>query len=264
MPATVGGAWSQKRTMEFTHYQALFLGYGVAMGGWFIFKRVIPKLWPACPIISFERSWREVGWAFLACLGIIAIGQLYQAGIRLPRSDSLGQIFEGVNQLMIFSPVFLLLYLRKHSLSSAWINTKDIWLRIAVGFVLALLAILVFTLFKSESDGWWLVVQRVYRYQNLSHLIQVFCEDVTIAVLFVRIRSALGLRGTILLVAVLFALGHIPAMLSAGVTFGELGGLVLDALLGIWVIFVVQKSADILWFWMIHFAMDMMQFWSVS
>ena len=250
--------------MEFTQYQAWFLGYGVAMIGWLIFNQVIPRLWPACPVLSFERPWREVGWAFLACLGIIVIGQLYQAGIRLPQSGSFGEVLASINQLIIFSPVFLLLYLRKQSLSSAWVSTKDLWQRLAIGLVLALVAILAFTIVRSGSDDWFQVVQRVYHYQNLSYLIQVFCEDIAIAVLFIRIRSALGLRAAILLVAALFALGHIPAMLSAGVNFGELGSLIFDTMLGVGVIFFVQKSADILWFWMIHFAMDMMQFWAVS
>lgn len=246
--------------METSYYQALFLGYLVAMVGWLAINRMVPSLWPACPYPSFTKPRKEVGWALLACLGIIAIGQLYQAGIRLPRSGPLGPVFDSINHLIIFSPVFLLLYLRKHSLSTAWLNTNGIWLRTIVGFGLALVAILVFTLLKSDGDGWFLLIQRVYHYQNLSHLTQVLCEDVTIAVLFTRIRSAVGLRGAIILVASLFALGHIPAMLTAGVSLSGFGSLILDTLLGVGVIFVVQKSADILWFWMIHFAMDMMQF----
>lgn len=250
--------------MEFSHYQAIFLAYGVAMVGWLTINRLIPDLWPACSAPNFGRPWKEVGWAVVACLGIIAIGQLYQAGIHLPRSGSFGQVFESINQIIIFSPVFLLLYLRKQSLSTAWIGPKNVLLRIGIGFGLALIAILIFTWFKSGSNGWFSVVQGVYHYQNLSHLIQVFCEDVTIAVLFVRIRSAIGLRGSIVLVAALFALGHVPAMVSTGVSFRELSSLLLDTLLGAGVIFVVQKSADILWFWIIHFAMDMMQFWAIS
>lgn len=254
----------EKHLMEVSHYHALFLGYGVAMVGWLAVNRLIPSLWPSCPVPNFKNPWKEVGWVFLTCLGIIAIGQLYQAGIHLPQSGPLGQVFESINQLIIFSPVFLLLYLRKHSLSTAWLNTKGAAPRIGVGFGLALIAIFAFTLFKSESDGWFPVIQRVYHYQNLSHIIQIFCEDIAIAVLFIRIRSALGLRGAIILVAALFALGHIPAMMSAGVSLNEFSSLILDTLLGAGVIFIVQKSADILWFWMIHFAMDMMQFWAVS
>ena len=234
------------------------------MVGWLVFNRLIPDLWPACSAPHFEKPWKEVGWALLASLGIIAIGQLYQAGIRLPVSGAMGQILESVNQLAIFSPVFLLLYFRKQPLTTAWLPAKSVWLRIAVGLVLALLAIFLFTLFRSDSNGWLTVLEQVYHYQNLSFLVQVFLEDVAIAVLFIRVRSAIGLRGAIILVAALFALGHIPAMISAGVSFSEFSSLILDTLLGVGVIFVIQKSADILWFWMIHFAMDMMQFYAVS
>lgn len=250
--------------MEVSHYQALFLAYGVAMVGWLAVIRLLPNLWPHATFPEFRKPWQEVGWVFLAVLGIIAIGQLYQAGIRLPQTGPFGQVLESVNQLAIFSPIFLLLYYRKQSLSTAWLSTKRIWPKIGVGFGLALMTIFMFTLFRSGSEGWVTVVQRVYHYQNLSFLVQVFLEDVAIAVLFVRIRSALGLRGAIIIVAALFALGHIPAMVSTGASFNELSSLILDTLLGVGVIFIVQKSADILWFWMIHFAMDMMQFHAVS
>ncbi len=88
-------------------------------------------------------------------------------------------------------------------------------------------------------------------------------EDIAIAYLFIRIRAVMGLRGTIFLVAALFAAGHIPTMITEGYSFTELGGLLLDASLGVGVLYAVQKSSDILWFWCIHFAMDMMQFYAV-
>jgi hypothetical protein len=176
----------------------------------------------------------------------------------------LGQVSDSINHLIIFSPFLLLLRLRKHPISSAWLTTNRFWLRFVIGLTLALIAILVFTLLRRDSSSWLQVVPRVYNYQNLSHLTQVLLEDIAIAILFVRLRAAIGLRGGIILVAALFALAHIPAMLSGGAGVNELSSLVLDTLLGVGVIFVVQRSADIIWFWCIHFAMDMMQFYSVQ
>jgi hypothetical protein len=77
-------------------------------------------------------------------------------------------------------------------------------------------------------------------------------------------RSALGLTRSIIIVAVLFAAAHIPAMLSGGAGLMEITGLALDAGLAIVVLFFLQRSADVWWFWWIHFAMDMMQFYSTS
>jgi len=68
----------------------------------------------------------------------------------------------------------------------------------------------------------------------------------------------------IALVATLFAAGHIPAFISTGTPWNELGSLILDAVLGIAVLSAVQRSEDIWWFWCVHYAMDMMQFYAVS
>jgi hypothetical protein len=79
----------------------------------------------------------------------------------------------------------------------------------------------------------------------------------------VRFASALGSRRTVLIVAVLFALAHIPAMLSGGATIASFGHLGWDVGLAVGVLAVLQRSGDIWWFWMVHFALDMMQFYAV-
>jgi hypothetical protein len=71
---------------------------------------------------------------------------------------------------------------------------------------------------------------------------------------------AYGLWATILLVAILFAAGHIPVMVVTGASLWELARLALDAGLGVVVLFIAQRSADVWWLWCVHFAMDMMQF----
>lgn len=172
-------------------------------------------------------------------------------------------ILEAVNQVLIFSPIFLLLALRRQTLSTAWLPTTRVWARVGVGLGLALVAILVFTHVKAGSAPWPVVVSRVYRLANLAFAVQVFLEDIAVAVLFVRFVSALGLRATIILVGVLFAAAHIPAMLQEGQPWNQFVQLGLDGALAAGSIWVVQRSADIWWFWMIHFSMDMMQFYAV-
>ncbi|AHG89172.1 hypothetical protein J421_1635 [Gemmatirosa kalamazoonensis] len=132
--------------------------------------------------------------------------------------------------------------------------------RTAVGLVLALLAIAAFTTARPIGGAWGAVVSRVYRPANLAILAQVLLEDVSIAILFVRLRAALGLRTTVALVAVLFAAGHVPTLLATGAAASEVARLALDAALGVGVVSVLQRSADVWWFWQVHFAMDMMQF----
>ena len=78
-----------------------------------------------------------------------------------------------------------------------------------------------------------------------------------------RFRAAIGLTKTIVLVAVLFAAGHIPSLLATGAAVEDLIALLADAGLAIAVLCVLQRLADIWWLWCVHFAMDMMQFYAV-
>jgi hypothetical protein len=105
---------------------------------------------------------------------------------------------------------------------------------------------------------------RIWRYEHVDEMVQVFLEDLTIAILFVRLAGALGSRWATVLVAVLFAAGHVPVMVSQGATWLELGGLLRDAGLGVAVILVLQRSRDVVWFWVLHFCLDMTQFARVS
>jgi hypothetical protein len=53
-------------------------------------------------------------------------------------------------------------------------------------------------------------------------------------------------------------------MAAEGATWTEVAGLVRDAGLGVAVILVLQRSRDVVWFWCIHFCLDMTQFTRVS
>lgn len=80
--------------------------------------------------------------------------------------------------------------------------------------------------------------------------------------LAVRFNAALRRPwATAVIVALLFAGGHIPAQLANGLAPSEMLYLVFDFVLAAGVIGVVQRSADIWWFWCVHFAIDMTQRW---
>jgi hypothetical protein len=166
--------------------------------------------------------------------------------------------------VLIFSPVILLLLLRHDPPSSAWIDPRRAPTRIGAGMLLAGLAVLAYALTRQGTDSFFAIAARLPRYRHMGEAVQVLLEDITIAVLFVRISSAIGANRATLLVALLFAAGHIPTLIAGGAGAGELLLLLRDVALGIAVIIVLQRSRDVLWFWPVHFAMDMMQYGSVS
>lgn len=246
-----------------SEYLALLAGYSTALAGWLLLARWVPSLWPPPPEVAFKHPWREVGWALLAVLAVLGIGQLYTAKLLFPTGGWSGVPLETLNQLLIFLPLPFLLVVRRQPLSTAWLPTTRVWLRLLAGLGLALLSILVYILFRADSHPWLVVIFRTYDPTNSPHLVQVLLEDLGIAILFVRFASALGWRRTVVIVAVLFALAHVPAMLSGGSTLASFGHLGLDVALAVGILLVLRRSGDVWWFWMVHFAMDMMQFYAV-
>jgi hypothetical protein len=250
--------------MPIAHHYALLLGYSTAIGGWLIIAHLFPILWPRRSEITFPSPWKEVAWACLGVLGVIAIGQAYVRHWLLPSTGPLAPFIDAANQLLIFSPILAVPFLRRHPLRTAWLTEDRIWARLLVGLALAALAILAFTLVRPESGSWLQVYPRVYQPKNLGLAVEVLCEDLAIAILFVRFQAAIGLRATIILVASLFAAAHIPSMVAKGTSSGDLARLTLDAGLAVIVLLIAQRSADVWWLWCVHFAMDMMQFCSVT
>ena len=105
------------------------------------------------------------------------------------------------------------------------------------------------------------LVAHVYAPSHVSYLVQVLLEDLSIAILFVRFRNVLGLRWTLLLVALLFAAAHVPGLLARGGNTSDLWRLIGDVGLGVLGLALLQRLQDVWWFWMVHFALDMTQFY---
>ena len=250
--------------MFLEHYPPLVIAYVAGLLGWLVAVRLLPQVWPQKPIEEFAHPWREFGIALVGAMGIVAMGQLWMRGIRLPERGTLGPVLGAINQVLIFTPILLVIVIRRHSWATAWLPRQRIAIRLLVGLVLSTVAVATYSLLRAEADPPWIMLGRIWRYEHLDEMVQVFLEDLTIAILFVRLAAALGNRWAIVIVALLFAAGHIPTMVSQGATLLQLGGLLRDAGLGVAAILVLKRSRDIVWFWFIHFCLDMTQFARVS
>ena len=107
------------------HYQPLVVAYLVGLGGWLLASLWLPEVWPRKPAERIERPWMEVGSALVGAIGIIAMGQLWSRGIRLPEQGALGPLLGSINQLLIFAPILLVLVIRHQPLTSVASSTPD-------------------------------------------------------------------------------------------------------------------------------------------
>jgi hypothetical protein len=246
--------------MSTSHYAALLLSYAVALLAMSAIARRAPQLWPAPEAAGFAHPWRELAWALVAVAAVLVIGMLYSRGWLLPATAKHRPALDAVNQVVIYAPLLLLLAWRGHGLDTAWLPRHGVLARVAIGLGLAWLALFAYALARPGPGAWPRLVAEVYAPSHISHLVQVLLEDVSIAILFVRLRGAMGRRWTLLLVAVLFAAAHVPGMLAGGADASSLWQLAGDVVLGVLALTLLQHLRDVWWFWMVHFALDMTQF----
>lgn len=246
------------------YYVALSVGYTIALVGWFVINLWKPEIWRAHAEVQFQHPWREVLWALLAGIAMVAIGQLYAQGLLVPEIRPVKPLASSVNQVIIFSPFLLLLLIRRQSVATAWLPPRLPWLRLGIGMLLALCAITTFVLVRRPDSSLAEILPNVYHPKNLGYAVQVFFQDISIAIVLVRFKAAVGQKWflvALVAVALLFSASHYPLKISQGLSYlSATREVLIDALLVSAVVYVLQRSRDILWFWPVHFAMDMMQF----
>ncbi len=250
-----------------SYYLALSGGYAAALLGWLLINRLKPALWGQRIDILFKKPWLETLFVLVAAGATMLIASLYGSHRLLPESEGTFLPISGVvNQILIFSPFILLIAIRHHPLTSAWLPRKALTWRLVIGLALALAAVSAFVLIGKPPAMLGQILGNVYHPKNLSLATQVFLEDFAIAVFFVRFRATVGSKGFLAAVfaaAFLFSAAHFPQNLAQGQAFWPATRDVLvDGALVSGVILVLQRSRDIAWFWCVHFAMDMMQFYS--
>jgi len=242
-----------------SHYISLVSGYSSVVGLWFLLNYKFPSIWKEAEKIDFKKPFLEFIFALLTVLVILLIGQLYIQGLLIKSNGN--DFLDALNQFIIFSPVFFLLLIRKQSVKTVWLSKTNIVIHLFLGLLLAFFGILIYWLTRSDSNNFTNIIINIYNYKNISHLVQVFMEDITIALVFVRLSAWIGNKRSIILVSVLFAVSHIPSFIAEGASLMQLSSLFLDTFIGVIVFFALSRSRDILWFFMVHFAMDMTQFY---
>ncbi len=244
-----------------SHYTSLLIAYLTAAIVWFIINHFLGKdLWGNTINYKPKKPYLEFIFAIMAITLILAIGQLYSNNLLIPNSNS-NELIDAINQLLIFSPTLGLVLLRKQSFESIWLYKNKIWQRILIGLAISTIALIAYWITGKNAASLTSLFSNIYHPKNISELVQVFMEDITIALIFVRLSKWIGLKWTIGLVALLFAAGHIPSMINDGYSFQEMSSLILDTLIGVVILTAVSKSKDVWWFFIVHFVLDMSQYY---
>ncbi len=244
--------------MGLSHHAGLFAGYALAAVAMLIIAAKRPKTWPAQPRIEFARPWLDFGLAIVACAGVLLVGRMWSAGWLLPETNDL---FKIVNQVAIFAPMGALLLIRRQGSKTAYLPGARIPERLGVGLLLAIAALAAYALVTRPPGHIGRVFAETYAPDRLHHIVQVFLEDATIAIVLCRLAAAVKRPWiAVAAVATLFAAGHIPQMISEGAAAADLLRLALDVGLGALVLTAILRVQDVWWFWPVHATLDLSQF----
>ena len=236
----------------------LVTAYLVVCGGWLALATWRPALWPPATPPSTDHPYRDAALAILAIAGVLLLGQAYRAGYLLPTSgESVGRLAWVVDNLLIYSPIALVLAIRRQSPRTVYLSADALATKVAFGLGLGVLSVLLFLLLRGEPGRVMEILASAFEGKRGANFVPVFLEGVALAFAFVRLRWAMGLWPALVLPAVLFALAHVPGQIQEGRVLAEMAAFfVLNSVLVSLILYVAQRSQDVIWLGIVHYLMD--------
>ncbi|WP_436515089.1 CPBP family glutamic-type intramembrane protease [Ekhidna sp. To15] len=237
----------------------LSLAYLCVCGLWFLLSKT-GRGWEIESIETSKKPWLDIGIGMLACAGVIAIGQLFVAGFLIPRTQSVivnQLLIWPLNNVLIFSPIFLTLFIRKQSLNTIFISSRQLGIKLLFGLIVSVVGIVIFVGLRGEWSRISEILITAIQPKTLSNFPAIFFENVALAFLFVRLKWTVGVKWAIGIPAVLFALAHVPGSVAEGdpishiITFFFLTGTLTT-----FILYTAYRSRDILWLGFVHYMMD--------
>jgi hypothetical protein len=233
------------------------VAYLAACCGWMLADVLLRGRWRRSPLET-NRPYLDLGLALVAAAAVFAIGSAYRAKWLLPTgSDWRGELNWQINNLIIYSPIAVVLLLRRQGPRTVFISADRLADKLAAGVLLGVMAVVAYLALRGELSDATNVLSQAVQPSNLANFLPVFLEGVVLAFLFVRLKWAFGLTTALLLPALLFAVAHVPRQIESERTLLEIGAFLLfNTGLTAAILFTVQRSQDIVWIGIVHYLMD--------
>lgn len=240
-----------------SHYAGIVVGYAVAtLVVWLLWFTARPVV-AAAAAPTFRRPWVSLALVLAGVAATIAIGQAWVRGWLLPESSV---ALQSLNQLIIFAPIVVAAVSHPQRLASGGLPLGAPIVGLAIGAALAVAAVAAYAFVRNLPIA--VLFPFVLSSPNIDIAVQVLLEDIAIAALLLRLNAILGAKWTVTLVAALFALAHVPAMLAGGETLAAgLPSLVITTAIGLMVMGAVLATRSVWWAWPVHTCMDITQFY---
>ncbi|MEM9078344.1 MAG: hypothetical protein AAGC43_14975 [Bacteroidota bacterium] len=239
---------------ELIFYLPLVASYVVACFlAYVIFKK--NKVWGIPSVFEPQKPWQELVFAFIAVLCIFILGRIYDAGFLVSsRYNSIAWI---INNLIIYSPIFILVTLRKQPMVTLWISRKNLVLKVVTGFFCAFLGVFVFIALRGEIDRIGPILLKSISLDSIASFVAVFMEGVVVAFIFIRLKWVSNLKVALFVPGLLFALGHVPGMLAQSEPWWHIILMsIFTGFIAMFVLYTCNNIKDIVWLGIVHYFMD--------
>lgn len=230
------------------------VAYLGACGLWMAARWLRPGDW-ATGGFAVRRSWIDLLVAVAVIAGILGLGELWRRDWLLPRSGGLWVY--NLNQLIIWSPLFLALVVRRQPLQTVYLQCHRLGAKCVTGLVIALLTVTIFLGMRGEWSRFGDVLIGCASSRSIGHFVPVFLEGVGIAFLIERLRWVVGAPVSVLIASILFAAAHVPGSLEDGRGAGYIAAFfVFNTGLCAAIAATVMRSRDVVWIGIVHYVMD--------
>jgi hypothetical protein len=246
------------QTAEAFFFLPVAAAYLAACGGWLLYNRRSREIVIEPPLPASDRPVLDFLLALAAAAGILLLGSVYRHGWLLPTAPTLaGRIGWLVDNLIIFSPLAALLWIRGQSIDTIFLSPRRWFEKILLGLALGIVSVSIYLGLRGEFSDLPRVLAASVAPDKLVDFLPVFLEGVAVAFGFVRFRWLVGLVPALLVPAAVFAAAHIPGQLADERTLATIVAFFLfNTTLAAAILWVVQRSRDVIWLGLVHYLMD--------
>jgi hypothetical protein len=241
---------------------AITVSYVAACIVMLLLTKYKPAWWAKEVTIEEDTNKKHLDFvlSLVAAVSILAIGQLYRHHYLLPETRVKGHFSVAwcINNLIIFSPIFIFLIIRRQPLSSIYLSFKEPGKKILWGIILSVFSCSIYLLLIGRMNEYGnFFLNDLFLPHYLENFPAVFLEGVAVIYFLTRVKNISSPFIAILITTLLFSASHVPSAIKQGDTFLIISiFFIFNTILPSFILYSVVKTRDVIWIGIVHYCMD--------
>lgn len=246
---------------------AVYSAWIASAGALLLLVRYAPAWWHEAQPVSFEKPGWEFFWALAAVIVLFAISFASDNLLApLKRQPVLGDVVYLGQLLLVYSPIFVVLWWRRQGLRSCFLRLENWPVKIGAGLLLGTLAAGVFLLSRGRIEAFPQFISTLGHGGPMA-MVQTCMEGFVIGFLLYRAGAWLGVGWSSVIVSALFMAAHVPNYVSGASNFPLPTAMALAAAhagIGVLILVVIWKSQDIIVLGFLHWFINRVAAFTVT